>query len=332
GRGRGGGRRRRRSARRSGGVPGRRRGADRPDGRPADHRARRGRGGGGRTVARRRGRRLARPGRPLPGARRSRPGRPVGPGSRGRARRSSGGRPAGPCAPSRGQCPHRRKQCWRRAPGAADGDPPGDIVTMRSQDSLVISGGNVLTANGLSVCDVFLANGRIVSAGSVVGTSGTGGGGLGEPTEVGTAGAGAERAVLRLFASNETGDAAGGEPPAAPGDSTPCSAHVLDAAGLLVVPGFVDVQCNGAVGVDITADPERLWEVAAALPRWGVTSWLPTVVTAPPAIRARALATLRSGPPSGRDDVRLFAMPLGLHLEGPFLAPERRGAHPAKHL
>jgi N-acetylglucosamine-6-phosphate deacetylase len=203
---------------------------------------------------------------------------------------------------------------------------------MRSQDSLVISGGNVLTANGLSVCDVFLANGRIVSAGSDVGTSGTGGGGLGEPTEVGTAGAGAERAVLRLFASNETGDAAGGEPPAAPGDSTPCSAHVLDAAGLLVVPGFVDVQCNGAVGVDITADPERLWEVAAALPRWGVTSWLPTVVTAPPAIRARAMATLRSGPPSGRDDVRLFAMPLGLHLEGPFLAPERRGAHPAKHL
>jgi N-acetylglucosamine-6-phosphate deacetylase len=203
---------------------------------------------------------------------------------------------------------------------------------MRSQDSLVISGGNVLTANGLSVCDVFLANGRIVSAGSDVGTSGTGGGGLGEPTEVGTAGAGAERAVLRLFASNETGDAAGGEPPAASGDSTPCSAHVLDAAGLLVVPGFVDVQCNGAVGVDITADPERLWEVAAALPRWGVTSWLPTVVTAPPAIRARALATLRSGPPSGRDDVRLFAMPLGLHLEGPFLAPERRGAHPAKHL
>ena len=203
---------------------------------------------------------------------------------------------------------------------------------MRSQDSLVISGGSVLTANGLSVCDVFLANGRIVSAGSDVGTSGTGGGGPGEPTEVGTAGAGAERAVLRLFASNETGEVAGGEPPAAPGASTPCSAHVLDAAGLLVVPGFVDVQCNGAVGVDITADPERLWEVAAALPRWGVTSWLPTVVTAPPAIRARALATLRSGPPDGPDGVRPFAMPLGLHLEGPFLAPERRGAHPAEHL
>jgi N-acetylglucosamine-6-phosphate deacetylase len=203
---------------------------------------------------------------------------------------------------------------------------------MRSPDSLVISGGNVLTANGLSVCDVFLANGRIVSAGSDVGTSGTGGGGPGEPTEVGTAGAGAERAVLRLFASNETEEAAGGAPPAAPGDPSPFSARRLDAAGLLVVPGFVDLQCNGAVGVDITADPERLWEVAAALPRWGVTSWLPTVVTAPPAIRARALATLRSGPPRRPDGERPVAVPLGLHLEGPFLAPERRGAHPAEHL
>jgi N-acetylglucosamine-6-phosphate deacetylase len=100
----------------------------------------------------------------------------------------------------------------------------------------------------------------------------------------------------------------------------------------VVVPGLVDVQCNGAVGVDITAEPERLWEVAVALPRWGVTAWLPTVVTAPPAIRTRALAALRSGPPRGPDGGRPFAVPLGLHFEGPFLAPERRGAHPAEHL
>jgi N-acetylglucosamine-6-phosphate deacetylase len=100
----------------------------------------------------------------------------------------------------------------------------------------------------------------------------------------------------------------------------------------MVVPGFLDLQCNGAVGVDITAEPERLWEVASALPRWGVTSWLPTVVTAPPAVRARALAALRSEPPGGPDGVGPFAVPLGLHFEGPFLAPERRGAHPAEHL
>ncbi|MGH9229565.1 MAG: N-acetylglucosamine-6-phosphate deacetylase [Acidimicrobiales bacterium] len=203
---------------------------------------------------------------------------------------------------------------------------------MRSSDSLLVSGGKVLTASGWSDCDVFLANGRIVSAGRDVGITGTGGGGPGEPTEVGTAGAGAERAALRLFASNETVEVAGGEAPATRGVPPAAAGPRLDAAGLLVVPGFVDLQCNGAAGVDVTTEPERLWEVAAALPRWGVTAWLPTVVTAPAAIRARALTALRSGPRRDQAGERPFAVPLGLHFEGPFLAPERRGAHLAEHL
>ncbi len=206
-------------------------------------------------------------------------------------------------------------------------------MTVRSPDSLVVSDGNVLTANGWSICDVFLADGRIVSAGPDVGTSGTGGGGPDEPTELGTAGAGAERAALRLFASHEeTATVAGGGAPATGGDPPASSGARLDATGLLVVPGFLDLQCNGAAGVDITTEPEGLWEVAAALPRWGVTAWLPTVVTAPATIRARALAALRSGPDRESPGERPVAVPLGLHLEGPFLAPERRGAHPAEHL
>ncbi len=93
----------------------------------------------------------------------------------------------------------------------------------------------------------------------------------------------------------------------------------LDATGLLVAPGFIDLQCNGAVGVDLTSEPERLGEVAAALPRWGVTAWLPTVVTAPSSARMSARAAVAAfDDPTG-------AVPLGLHLEGPFLAPERRG-------
>ena len=38
---------------------------------------------------------------------------------------------------------------------------------------------------------------------------------------------------------------------------------VLDAAGLTVLPGLIDLQVNGAAGLDITADPDRLWDVAA---------------------------------------------------------------------
>ena len=101
-------------------------------------------------------------------------------------------------------------------------------------------------------------------------------------------------------------------------------AHRLDATGLVVAPGFVDLQCNGAAGIDLTAEPDRLWDVAAALPRWGVTAWLPTIVTSAPAARARARAALAAGPSAPGAPA---AVPLGLHLEGPFLAPDHRGAH-----
>jgi N-acetylglucosamine-6-phosphate deacetylase len=97
----------------------------------------------------------------------------------------------------------------------------------------------------------------------------------------------------------------------------------LDAGGGLVLPGWIDVQCNGGGGIDLTSEPERLWEVAALLPRFGVTAWLPTIVTSPPDRVDRALATLADRPA----DLGPVAEPLGLHLEGPFLNPVRRGAH-----
>ncbi|HEY7068488.1 MAG TPA: hypothetical protein VH479_00160, partial [Acidimicrobiales bacterium] len=132
----------------------------------------------------------------------------------------------------------------------------------------------------------------------------------------------------------------GGTPPevavvggriAGPG-AAPAGAPTLAAAGRVVAPGFIDLQCNGAAGIDLTAEPERLWEMAALLPRWGVTAWLPTIVTAPADLRRRALAAWRAGPPPSLADGRPLAAPLGLHFEGPFLAPERRGAHPLKYV
>ncbi|SFB91029.1 N-acetylglucosamine 6-phosphate deacetylase [Nocardioides terrae] len=108
----------------------------------------------------------------------------------------------------------------------------------------------------------------------------------------------------------------------------PTESDVLDATGLTVLPGLLDLQVNGAGGHDITAEPDRLWDVAAVLPAYGVTAFIPTVITSAPEARERALEVLAQGPPS---DWR-GALPLGLHFEGPFLAPERKGAHPERWL
>jgi N-acetylglucosamine-6-phosphate deacetylase len=100
----------------------------------------------------------------------------------------------------------------------------------------------------------------------------------------------------------------------------------IDARGGWIVPGFIDLQINGAHGIDVTTQPDRIGELAALLPRYGVTAFLPTVVTCPPPVRAAALAAW-----SDRADGP-GAVPLGLHLEGPMLAPSSVGAHPPQHV
>ncbi|HRV94505.1 MAG TPA: N-acetylglucosamine-6-phosphate deacetylase, partial [Anaerolineae bacterium] len=61
----------------------------------------------------------------------------------------------------------------------------------------------------------------------------------------------------------------------------PANARLIDASGLQLVPGFIDLQLNGAFGHDFTAKPETIWPVSAELPRFGVTSYLPTIITSP---------------------------------------------------
>jgi N-acetylglucosamine-6-phosphate deacetylase len=103
----------------------------------------------------------------------------------------------------------------------------------------------------------------------------------------------------------------------------------VDCDGLVVAPGFVDLQCNGAGGMDITTEPARILDVAAELPRFGVTSFLPTVVTARPTARAAAIAEMtelrRASPETSNG--RRVATPLGLHFEGPMISRRHLGAH-----
>ena len=104
--------------------------------------------------------------------------------------------------------------------------------------------------------------------------------------------------------------------------------HVLDVTGCAVAPGFIDLQVNGAMGADLTATPDRLWDVAAAMPRFGVTSFLPTIVTSPRGTVDHALQVLADGPPDGSRGARA----IGLHLEGPMIVPARAGAHEVDHI
>lgn len=108
----------------------------------------------------------------------------------------------------------------------------------------------------------------------------------------------------------------------------PAGAEVIAAAGQIVAPGFIDLQLNGAFGDDFTVAPETIWRVAAALGRWGVTAFLPTIITAPLAQVGKAQEVLAAGPAAGWQG----SIPLGLHCEGPFLNPQKKGAHNAAHL
>jgi N-acetylglucosamine-6-phosphate deacetylase len=89
----------------------------------------------------------------------------------------------------------------------------------------------------------------------------------------------------------------------------------------IAAPGFVDLQVNGFGGVDfLEADSDAYGRAGEALLETGVTAYLPTLITAP---EEELLAALRAVPLRS-DGPRI----LGIHLEGPFLAPSRLGTHP----
>jgi N-acetylglucosamine-6-phosphate deacetylase len=119
-----------------------------------------------------------------------------------------------------------------------------------------------------------------------------------------------------------------------PGDIAVAGGEVvrvgLPGAGTgIAVPGLVDLQVNGFAGVDLlgAGDDDAWRHVARRLLDAGVTAWQPTLITGPP---ERTTAALRRVERLRHDD-RPAARILGAHLEGPFIAAARLGAHPAAH-
>jgi N-acetylglucosamine-6-phosphate deacetylase len=92
----------------------------------------------------------------------------------------------------------------------------------------------------------------------------------------------------------------------------------------LIAPGFVDLHVHGWGGHDAMGGRVALDGMARALLRRGVTSFLPTAVSAPIATLAAFADTVRGWLPAAPPD---GAEPLGFNLEGPFLSGARRGAH-----
>ncbi len=99
----------------------------------------------------------------------------------------------------------------------------------------------------------------------------------------------------------------------------------LDLAGFKLVPGFLDIHTHGGAGVDVNdATPEQLNTLSAFYASHGTTGWLASVLTDTREQTIHSieqLCTLRGQQPKG-------AELLGIHLEGPFLAKEYKGAMP----
>ena len=98
-------------------------------------------------------------------------------------------------------------------------------------------------------------------------------------------------------------------------------------AGLLV-PGFIDVQVNGGGGALLNDNPtvNTVRRIAESHRKFGTTGMLPTVITDAPEILSKAITAVKAARTENIPGV------LGIHIEGPFLDKERKGAHEARFI
>ena len=116
----------------------------------------------------------------------------------------------------------------------------------------------------------------------------------------------------------------------------PAGVSVSDFGDGVIAPGYVDLHIHGSAGYDVMDDSvEALPAIERLLARHGVTSYFPTTVSAAMDATLRALERLADAiEKCEREGAERKhpALPLGIHLEGPFISHVRRGAHPPENL
>jgi N-acetylglucosamine-6-phosphate deacetylase len=111
----------------------------------------------------------------------------------------------------------------------------------------------------------------------------------------------------------------------------PAQTRQFDFPQMIIAPGFIDIHIHGSAGYDVMeAEGSALSSLERAVAKHGVTSYLPTTVTAPEDLTLRALERL--GQTIANKEERKGARPLGIHLEGPFISHAKRGVHPPESL
>ena len=105
--------------------------------------------------------------------------------------------------------------------------------------------------------------------------------------------------------------------------------EVLDAAGMYAAPGLVDLHIHGYMGCDVCdADPEGLRMISRGIARNGVTAWCPTTMTIAKADILRTFDAVRTVKAEGSGGAQI----LGIHCEGPFISPSKKGAQPLTYI